>query len=679
MKVKKLLLIIVTLGIVCYFIPFRLLSDDLGKANKYYERYDYQYAIEIYESIISDKPTLEVAQKLANCYRFVNKSIEAEKAYATVLTFPGFDPINYIYYAEALKQNGKFEQAKKSYLIYAERMPAKSDEAVRLANGCDAARLWLDNPDIDVTMINQEGFNSEYSDFSPIPYKKGFIFTSDRQFLKTIYNKKNKSKKIYGWTGNPFLKLYQAENQNDTLDGDLKLTLMPIEINDQYHAGPATLTADGKLMYFTKSGIVNDPSVDANKIKDLVMKKAIYYSIRLGNGAWSPAVSFPYNSPYKYSIQHPALSPDGKILYFASDMPGSMGGMDIFYCENTGSGWTKPKNCGPAINTTQDEVFPYVRKDGKLYFSSRGHITIGGLDIFTADGTKSEWTEAENLKAPYNSPKDDFGICFFEDNLTGFISSNRAGGKGSDDIYQFSQRPKEKLFFAVEGDVVEKGTENPMSGVKVFLINKNTGEQSELISQENGKFKFDLLPETDYLVRGDITKYFSRQEGEISTKGAKESTVYNVKFEVEKGEDSYIVKLNNIYYDFDKFNIRKDAEPELMKVLNFMNATPNVNVELRSHTDARGKAEYNMWLSEKRAQSAKNYLLTKGAEKDRLTAKGYGETLLINKCADGVKCTKEEHQLNRRTEFKVVKINPTISYVPKYKLESIFPVVSGTQ
>jgi outer membrane protein OmpA-like peptidoglycan-associated protein len=152
-----------------------------------------------------------------------------------------------------------------------------------------------------------------------------------------------------------------------------------------------------------------------------------------------------------------------------------------------------------------------------------------------------------------------------------------------------------------------------------------------------------------------------------------------VKFEVEKGEDSYLVRLNNIYYDFDKFNIRKDAEPELSKVLNFMKATPNVSVELRSHTDSRGKATYNMWLSEKRAQSAQNYLLKQGAEKERLTAKGFGETLLLNKCADGVKCTREEHQLNRRTEFKVVKINPTMSYVPKYKLESIFPAVRGTQ
>lgn len=680
MKVKKLILIIFTLAVVCYLIPFRLFSDDLGKANKYYERYDYQYAIEIYENIITDKPTLEVAQKLANCYRFINKSIEAEKAYASVLTFPGFDPINYIYYAEALKQNGKFEQAKKSYLTYAERVPAKSDEAVRLANGCDAARLWLDNPDMDVNIINQEGFNSEYSDFSPIPYNKGFIFVSDRQFLRTIYNKGNrKSKKIYGWTGNPFLKLYQAENQNDTLDGNLKLTLMPQQINDQYHAGPATLTADGKVMYFTKAGIVNDPNVDANKIKDLVMKKAIYYSIKLANGGWTPAISFPYNSPYKYSIEHPTLSPDGKILYFASDMPGTLGGMDIFYSENTGSGWSKPKNCGPSINTTQDEVFPYLRKDGKLFFSSRGHITIGGLDIFSTEGSKSDWTEAENLKAPFNSTKDDFGICYFEDNLTGFISSNRFGGKGSDDIYQFSQRAKEKLFFAVEGTVVEKGTDNALGGVKVFLINKTTGEQSEMVSQENGTFKFDLEAETDYLVKGDMTKYFSRQEGEITTKGAKESTVYNVKFEVEKGEDSYLVRLNNIYYDFDKFNIRKDAEPELSKVLNFMKATPNVSVELRSHTDSRGKATYNMWLSEKRAQSAQNYLLKQGAEKERLTAKGFGETLLLNKCADGVKCTREEHQLNRRTEFKVVKINPTMSYVPKYKLESIFPAVRGTQ
>jgi outer membrane protein OmpA-like peptidoglycan-associated protein/tetratricopeptide (TPR) repeat protein len=677
MKIKKILYIILSLGVIIYFLPFKLFSDDLGKANKYYERYDYKYAIEIYERLLSDKPTLEVAQKLANSYRFINNTVEAEKAYATVLTFPGFDPINYIYYAEVLKQNGKFDQAKRNYLIYAERVPSKADESVKLANGCDAARLWLDNPDMNVKIVNESGFNTEYSDFSPIPYEKGFIFVSDREFLRPIKNKDNKSKKIYGWTGNPYLKLYQAENQNDTLDGNLKLTVMPEEINDQYHSGPATLTADGRVMYFTKAGIVNDPDVNTRKIKGLVMKKAIYYSVKQ-NGVWTQAVSFPYNKPYEYSIEHPALSPDGKTLYFASDMPGTLGGMDLFYSENTGSGWSKPKNCGPEINTAQDEVFPYVRKDGKLFFSSRGHITIGGLDIFSSTGEKSNWSEPENLKAPFNSPKDDFGIYYFDDNLTGFISSNRFGGKGSDDIYQFNTKPK-PVFFAVEGEVVEKGTGKPISGVKIFLVDKKTGKETSLLSDEQGSFSFDLNKETDYVVRGDMVKYFSRQQGEITTKGAKESTIYNVKFEVEKGEDAYLVRLNNIYYDFNKFNIRKDAEPELNKVLDFMSTTPNVNVELRSHTDSRGNAAYNLDLSQKRAKSAEDYLLKKGANKDHLSAKGFGETQLLNKCSDGVKCSKEEHQLNRRTEFKVVKVTPTISYIPAYRLETDLAIINGTK
>lgn len=668
MKIKKLLLIIFCLGIIVYFVPLTLFSDDLGKANKYYEKYDYEYAIKIYEKLLEENPTLEIAQKLANCYRFTNNSIEAEKTYATVLTFPGFDPVNYLYYAEVLKQNGKFEQAKRNYLTYAERVPAKADEAVKLANGCDAARLWLENPDMNIEIKSDEIFNTAYADFSPIPYNKGFIFVSDRQFVAA-----NKGKKeIYGWTGNPYLKLYQAQRENnDAGKEELKLSLLPEEINDDYHTGSATLTADGKTLYFTKAGVVDGVKYD----KDAVIKKTIYYANQV-NGVWSAAVAFPYNSALAYSVEHPAISTDGKTLYFASDMPGTLGGLDLFYSEYTGSGWSKPKNCGPNVNTTSDEVFPYVRKDGTLFFSSRGHITIGGLDVFSATGSKSNWTEAENLKAPINSPKDDFGIYYYDDNLTGFISSNRVGGKGMDDIYGFSVRKKE-LFFAVQGEVVEKGTTAPLKDIRIFLVNKTTGVETSVLSEIDGTFKFDLEPETDYTVRGDLVKYYSRQQGEITTKGAKESTVYNVKFDVEKGEDAYLVRLNNIYYDFNKSNIRKDAEPELTKVLNFMNTTPNVNIELRSHTDARGKADYNMALSKKRAESAEKYLLNKGAEKGRLTANGYGETQLLNKCADGVKCTLQEHQLNRRTEFKVVKVNPVMSYVPGYNLNPIFPLITG--
>lgn len=661
MRFKNLFIIggsicMITLGVL--IAPKMLKSDDLGKANKYYEKYDYKFAIDIYEKLLEKSPSLEVAQKLANCYRFVNNTIAAERAYATVLTFPGFDPINYIYYAGILKQNGKFDQAKRNYLMYAERVPEKSDYAVKLANSCDAARLWLQNPDVNVDIENENSFNSEHSDFSPIAYANGFLIISDRWFLKSPENDKNA--KVYGWTGNSFLKIYQAEQAKDSAAGVMQLTLLPEQINDKYHNGPATLNADGSAIYFTRAGVADD--VDLKKAKDVVFRKTIYLASKI-NGIWSEATPFPYNSPYEYSVQHPALSPDGNILYFASDMPGGFGGMDLYYSEKSSNGWSKPINCGNIINSDEDEVFPFVRKDGTLYFSSRGHITIGGLDIFSSKGDKNSWKEPENLKSPYNSTRDDFGIFFFQDNLSGYLSSNRPGGKGADDIYRFYQKPKEQ-FYAVEGKVNEKGTGNPLSGLKIFLINKKTGEEKTTISAEDGSFKFALEKETDYTVRGDMDKFFSRQEGDITTKGATESTVFNVKFEVEKVEEAYLVRLKNIYYDFNKYNIRKDAEPELNKVVAFLNNTPSVNIELRSHTDARGKAAYNLKLSELRAASAKDYLKNKGIGKERLSSKGFGESQLLNTCADGVKCSDEEHQLNRRTEFKVVKVSPVLSYLP---------------
>ncbi|WP_051291122.1 OmpA family protein [Pedobacter glucosidilyticus] len=661
MKLKNLLFIggsfcLITLGVLV--APKMLKSDDLGKANKYYEKYDYKFAIEIYEKLLEKSPSLEVAQKLANCYRFINNTVAAERAYATVLTFPGFDPINYIYYAGILKQNGKFDQAKRNYLMYAERVPARSDYAVRLANSCDAARLWLQNPDLNVDIENENSFNTEHADFSPVAYDNGFLIISDRWFLKSPGSDKNA--KVYGWTGNSFLKIYQAEQAKDSAAGVMQLTLLPEQINDKYHNGPATISADGNIIYFTRAGVVEE--TDLKKLKDVVIKKTIYISSKR-NGVWSEATPFPYNNVYQYSVQHPALSPDGNILYFASDMPGGYGGMDLYYSEKSGNGWSKPINCGNTINSEEDEVFPFVRKDGTLYFSSRGHITIGGLDIFSSTGVKNNWTEPENLKSPFNSTRDDFGVFFFQDNLSGYLSSNRPGGKGSDDIYRFYQKPKEQ-FYAVDGKVTEKGTGSPIAGLKIFLINKNTGEEKSTLSAEDGSFKFNLDKETDYTVRGDMDKFFSRQEGDITTKGATESIVFNVKFEVEKVEEAYLVRLNNIYYDFDKYQVRKDAEPELNKVVAFLNSTPDVNIELRSHTDARGKAAYNQKLSELRAASAKEYLKTKGIEIKRLSSKGYGESQLLNKCVDGTQCSEEQHQLNRRTEFKVVKVNPVFSYAP---------------
>ncbi|MEJ6979204.1 OmpA family protein [Pedobacter sp. P351] len=646
MKYRKIILAFLVCS-VAYFSPGNIFSDNILRANKYYESYDFKLALSIYEKIMQTKPSLEVAQKLADCYRFINDPEGSERAYAKVLTYPDANAINYKHYADALKLNGKFEEAKKNYILYGQKLPENLEEATRLANSSDVARMWAENPDPDVNVENAATLNSENSDFSPVKFKNDLVFTSDRWFVKGTGNKKKEV--IYGWTGNPYLKLYQAAKLNE----GFKVTLMPV-LNQESHTGVPVFTANADTVYFTVT-----ESEKRKKEKVTFLKKRIYVAYKKGLD-WSVPKPIHLNDD-EYSIQHPALSPNGDILYFASDMPGGLGGMDIYASQKQSDGsWGKPVNCGPNINTSEQDVFPVLQKDGAFYFASKGHIGMGGLDIFTAEGSLSNFAVAENLKAPFNSSYDDFGILFTDD-LNGYMSSNRKGGMGSDDIYTFSIAPPQKkaLFFAVEGEVIDKSTGAILSNVEVILLNKTSGQQLSSISDSQGKFRFDLSPDMEYVVTGNEARYYSKQEGAISTRGLFESTVFNVKFELERSQDdTYMVKLQNIYYNFDKWNIRPDAANELNKVASFMFNMPNINIEMRSHTDARGKAVYNKWLSQKRAESAINYLKDKGVGSSRLTALGLGESELLNRCGEGAKCSFREHQLNRRTEFKVVKINP---------------------
>ncbi len=636
-----------------YFMPQNIFSDSIDKANRYYEKYDYKYAIVIYEKIMLKKPSLEVAQKLANCYRFINNSDLAEKAYERVLSFKDCDVNNYKYYADVLKENGKFDEAKRNYLLYAQIVPNKAEEAQKMANTCDVARVWVENPDANVRIENELLLNSSYSDFCPVKYNSGYVFVSDRLYVQGTET--GKKKEMSGWTGNPYLKLYEADTLNSASP---KITVLPKLINNEFHNGPAVFTPDGNGMYFTR--------IDIDKKKQA--RKFIYYSVKTG-ADWGEPQIVPFNTTGSYSVQHATLSPDGTIMYFSSDMPGGYGGMDLYASRKQADGtWGAPKNCGENVNTTEDEVFPSVRSDGQLYFSSKGHIGMGGLDIFSAKGSYTDFAVAENLKSPLNSTKDDFGILFLNEQ-SGFISSNRKGGKGLDDIYRFTintvkKIEKQPLSLAINGHVLDKGTNLPINNILVYLVNKTTGKEISVLSDDTGKFHFELEENTDYFLRGDSAKFYSKQEGQISTKDVKESTVFNVTFELEKAQDAYLVHLNDIYYNFNKWDIREDAMPELNKVIVFMNATPNVTVQLRSHTDSRGAAKYNLWLSQKRANSAVGYLKTGGIEPSRLSALGLGETELLNNCKDGVECTKLEHQLNRRTEFKVTKVPPVLKSPP---------------
>ena len=643
--------VVLLLCLAVYLTPQVANAGDLEKANQQYNIFNYKLAIELYEKVMAKKPSLAVAQKIANCHRFMNNTDAAEIAFAKVISFNGFDPINYYYYADVLKQNGKFDLAKYNYNMYGSLNQEKFNEATMLAASCDSAKLWAAQPNKNILVKNNQTQNSEYSDFSPIKYDKGFAFVSDR--LNTDDQASNavtgENDKIYGWTGNGYLKLYEI----DTTDKESPvINRFPGSINSKYHNGPVTASSDFNELYFSRTDIS-----DATKDKKLkVGQKFIYYSQRKG-GAWSEATLVPFNKGEDFSVQHPALSPDGTTLYFSSDMPGGYGGLDLYASRKLGDGtWGKPENCGTVVNTSLDEVFPSVAANNMLYFSSRGHYGLGGLDLFSAEGSYTSFSNLQNLKAPYNSTKDDFGILFL-DKDNGLLSSNRSGGLGLDDIYRFRTLPSvvEMPVFAVEGKIVDH-TGAPVNNAVVALLNKTTGKTTGVFTNPSGQFHFDLDPENDFTVRADSKMSFVDPDEDISTKGLDKSKNYNILFTVRKPldtKDVYVLK--NIYYDFDKYELRKDALVTLFKLAVYLKKYPNVNIELRSHTDERGTPEYNQELSQKRADAAVAYLIRKGIKASRLTAKGYGETELIFICGDSAECPDSAHQVNRRTEFKVLK------------------------
>lgn len=641
---------IVAVFLFVYLVPSVLFSDDIKDADKLYKELNYKYALEIYENIMKTNPSMEVAERIANCYRFINNTEAAEMWYKKVLAYPNASADNFKYLADALKQNGKFDEAASNFVTWGEKNSDKLKESQTQANMCDVAKVWAENPDVGALVENEIAFNSENSDFSPTRFGSEILFISDR------WQKDKKGEKIYGWTGNPYLKIYSTSVSTKQVD------ILKGNINKGFHSGPLAVNEGLDTIIFTRAVLSNDKKIkvtDAGKQYLLVATKK--------NGEWAVRDQLPFNEKGLFSVQHPALSPDGKILYFASDMPGGYGGMDLYYSEKLSNGvWATPVNCGNEVNTSYDDVFPSVRQDGKFYFASKGHIGMGGLDVFSAIGSRSSFKTVENLRSPINSPKDDFGILFNDDLKTGYLSSNRTGGVGLDDLFKFTTgikaepKSKEKIY-AISGVAVEKGTNIPISGLEVLLINKDTGGETKVRSDEQGKFAFNLEKETSYLVKGNQDQYFTSQSGEISTKGVNESTVYDIRFELERATAVYTIRLNNIFYDFDKWNIRADAFTDLNKVDDFLTRMPNLKMELIAHTDARGSAAYNMVLSEKRANSAKQYLLNKGLGEERLMSIGKGETELLNQCADGVKCTAAQHQLNRRTEFKIVKVAPVLA------------------
>ncbi|SDD06125.1 OmpA family protein [Pedobacter soli] len=625
----------------------------LKDADKQYELFNYSKAIDLYEQAYKKKPTLHTAERLASAYVLVFNYKQAESWYAIAAKMPGSKAENILGYAKALQQNSKYSEAKVQYLNYIEKKKDVSEkqQAVWISS-CDSALKWIKNPK-KVELINQKALNSPQSDWGAVNYQGGVVFTSDRSdarfetqegkpFLR-FDGSKEPDKKVYGWTGNGYLKLYIKTSPADSLQ------LFPIKAGTRYHVGSASFTADGKTMYFTLTRITNE--LERLKKQPTTVNVEIFSSTKGADGTWGEPVSFAYNNVNQYSVGDPFITTDGNSLYFASNMPGGVGGTDIYVCLKTDAGeWGKPVNL-KEINTEGNERSPVFDEKDNFYFSTDGRTGMGGLDVYQALRTGAGIGKVENLGYPFNSPQDDFGFSLNEKGGIVYLSSNREGGLGSDDIYTIDQ--KMILAFKLEGRVLDKESGQPIAGALVTLAKVNGGSL-KTESDENGTYRFDLAKESEYNVSAEKTGYRVDAEN-LATIGLTTSAVLKEDLHLEAVVIDKAIRIENIYYDFDKWNIRADAAVELDKLVKIMADNPTIWIELGSHTDSRGKDKYNLDLSQKRAESAVQYIISKGINKNRITAKGYGETQLLNKCANGVNCTEEEHQLNRRTEFKIVK------------------------
>ena len=815
-------------------------SGKLKQAQQKMDNLDYMGAIEIYNQILEDGDVAEAKINLAEAYRKVNDTQNAEFWYGQVVRLPESEPIHKLYYGAMLQRNGKCDIAREWYQQFVDLSP-DDQRGQLLLRACDYEEELM-TKSAGIFEINEVDFNSHSDDFSPQFYKGGLVFSSERDTNPII-------RRMHTWTGNPFLELYYVDmRETGSEDGCGNYVFgrpekFSNEINTKYHDAVVAFSRNGEEIFFTRNNFA-DGKKDFDD--DGIMRLKVFYARSEGEGEWGEIQSLPFNSN-EYSVAHPSLSADGEKLYFSSDMPGGFGGMDIYVSEKESGRWGPPINLGPDINTEGHEIFPHVAVDGKVYFSSDGHIGLGGLDIYsTSQDESGTWKTPDNIGYPINNLSDDFGIIFNIEGTCGFFSSDREGGLGRDDIYSFKKTavPVEILVydektelpiegatvvvtckgdtlltdkdgmarfdmklndccdleasiesylpntseactkeltladklevkiplnrsaeFEIEGVVFDGLNKLPMEGA-VVTIENDCGQPlaDPFITSSTGRYYFKLDRDCCYKVKATQDGYFAGIAENVCTRGLEESEtlvenlflmptktivggdnpipdpgttgigedetdytyldpatrlwmdkdtrlpadgtfpdgkVYkkgvliedkfpvshlpdpadetenpddpvnpedtgiaggdpNVKGgpengnrEVETGEVA-IPYLLHIYYDFDRSHIRNEALPELEKLLSLLVENPQYIIEIGSHTDARGSYHYNNRLSQRRAESVVKWLVNRGIERDRLVARGYGETVNVNNCINNVPCSEGQHQQNRRTEFKVI-------------------------
>ncbi len=475
-------------GITITVIHFVFLNNayaQLHRADQCFNNFYYHKAIPLYQKEINNKKHGTYAtERLANCYRLTNQFKEAEIYFAKAIECEPHNPLDNLYYGEALMHNHKVNLAKEQFSIYSKSV-TNDKRAEMFLNSCILTKIWS-SKDPQYLVENVAELNTSYAEFCPTPYKNGLVFTSERD--KDFVNENN-----FHWTERPFLSIMYAERNMKKDSTKFKSAIhISKKIDNDYHNGPATFNHDHNVIYFTRV----DQTAQGNRKNSVDRPKM--YSAKLVDGKWTHIRAFEHNSN-SYSVAHPSLSKNGQSIYFCSDMPGGYGGKDIYVCKMEGNNWGKPQNLGPRINTAANECFPNIVSDGMLYFSSDGHVSFGGLDIFYARFMDGEWQKAVNMQMDINSSDDDFGICFTEGTRKGYFSSNRVGGKGDDDIYSFKPRVEIKVT-ALSGKIMLNELD-PARGIQVKLFDMEGKEAQAVMTNSEGVFRFEKLdPKEEYLV-----------------------------------------------------------------------------------------------------------------------------------------------------------------------------------
>lgn len=626
-------------------------KNKLKIAEKKYVKYAYVDATEIFERLVKKGYTsADIYKKIGNSYFFQAKQVDAYKWYKELFTLTNEVEVDYYFrYADCLKAIGEYKKANDLFELMLQKNLNDSRIKRFIKN-----KNYLDEIKVNSNRyaIANAGINSAYSDYGGTFYGTKFVFTSNRATNSNL-------ERIHTWTNQPFSNIYYCDIKDN---GNFETPqLFSGKINTLVNESTPVFTADGKTMYFTRN---NFNKGKLKKAKDDSVLLKIYKAVYTGK-EWTNIEELPFNSN-AYSCAHPTLSADEKKLYFTSDMPGTLGKSDLFYCDINADGtYGTPINLGPIINTEGRETYPFISADNELYFASDGHLGLGGLDNFKTKFDDKNYLEPVNLGTPVNSSSDDFAFCIDTKSKIGFFTSNRADkSEGFDDIFKLQELKPLKLDVVVEGKLVNEetgkailsnGTNEKEAGT-VKLYDKDHNLLAETTPDKNGSFSFkNVKANNGYFIRVDKDEY-ETTEVPLSVDRF-DKIIDDIKLskqlkKIKIGDDlRHALAIKNIHYDLDSWDIRKDAEIELAKVVEVMLDNPKMTIAIKSFTDSQYTASYNLKLSEKRSQAAKKWLIAHGINSKRITAKGYGETNLVNHCKDGVPCSRKEHEKNRRSEF----------------------------